>query len=79
MIEFCGECFAMVPVHIEIRDEEYNVRGVRKVTVEAEVAVCNKCGKDVGCEELDDATLRRAYAEAGWDPDAHQWLPGCEP
>jgi putative zinc finger/helix-turn-helix YgiT family protein len=61
-VEWCVECGAISARRIEKRTETYLVRN-EPITVEADVAVCSACGADVADPELDDVTLKRAYAE----------------
>ncbi|MBE0476747.1 MAG: DUF4065 domain-containing protein [Coriobacteriia bacterium] len=56
----CLECGAICQPRVEVRVEEYPVKG-EPVEVTARVAVCPECGEDMSVEELDDATLRTAF------------------
>lgn len=60
--EMCGHCSKRVTTRVERRGEVLPVRG-ENVEVEADVAVCVECGEDVFVEELDDRTLKAAFAE----------------
>jgi putative zinc finger/helix-turn-helix YgiT family protein len=60
MIVFCSACTKDVEVRIEERQEVLPVRG-EDVEVDASVAVCTECGEDVWVDELEDATLARAF------------------
>lgn len=59
---FCPQCMKETDVHIDTRRETLPVRG-EDIEVEARVAVCLTCGEDVWVDELEDETLRRAFAE----------------
>ncbi len=57
---FCPECMAMREYDVITRRETYPVRG-DDVAIDARVAVCRVCAKDVGVPELDDAALQAAF------------------
>lgn len=59
---YCPNCDAKRKLVVKSVKENYPVRG-EPVTVNAEVAFCEKCGHDVFDRELDSANLERAYAE----------------
>lgn len=59
---FCAQCMKETDVRIDNRCEVLPVRG-EDVEVEAPVAVCSVCGEDVWLDEMEDATLGRAFAE----------------
>jgi YgiT-type zinc finger domain-containing protein len=59
---FCPKCMKDVDVRIEDRRETLPVLG-EEIEVPAEVAVCTVCGNEVWSDELEDATLARAFAE----------------
>jgi putative zinc finger/helix-turn-helix YgiT family protein len=58
----CPQCEKRVATRVERRREVLPVRG-EDVEVEADVAVCLECGEDLFVEEMDDRTLRAAFAE----------------
>ena len=62
MRRFCEECEREVETHIEERKESYMVCG-EQIEVDADVLVCSECGEELFCEELDNATLVKAYNE----------------
>lgn len=57
---YCDDCKRMREYDVVARTETYEVKG-DPVTVEASVAVCHTCGLELGVEELDEATLQKAY------------------
>jgi len=59
---FCPRCMKDTDVRIEDRRETLPVRS-EDIEVEARVAVCVTCGEEVWVDELEDATLERAFAE----------------
>jgi YgiT-type zinc finger domain-containing protein len=59
---FCPVCLRNVEARVEDRRETLPVLG-EETEVPAQVAVCTGCGNDVWSDELDDATLDRAFAE----------------
>ena len=60
MIEYCETCKKEVKTKIISRQETFNVCG-ENITVEAQILVCDKCGEELFCEELDSTTLVNAY------------------
>lgn len=62
MKKYCEECGREVETKIITQNEVYDVCG-EKIEVEAQVLVCAECGEDFYSEELDNATLIRAYNE----------------
>lgn len=62
MKKYCEECRREVETKIITQNEVYDVCG-EKIEVEAQVLVCAECGEDFYSEELDNATLIRAYNE----------------
>lgn len=58
----CPQCTKAITARVETRREVLPVRG-EDVEVEAKVAVCPECGEDLFVEELDDLTLKTAFAE----------------
>ena len=62
MKKYCENCGKEVNTKLVLRKETYNVCG-EPIEVEAGVLVCSECGEDFYCEELDNATLIRAYNE----------------
>jgi putative zinc finger/helix-turn-helix YgiT family protein len=57
---YCGNCDSEEKVLVIERQETIEVRK-EPIEVYAQVAVCENCGEDVPCEQLDDATLEQAY------------------
>lgn len=57
----CSECLNMSEYDVVDRRETYEVRG-EEITVDARVAVCRRCGKDIGLATFDDTAFRAAYA-----------------
>ncbi|MGI6544367.1 MAG: type II TA system antitoxin MqsA family protein [Limnochordia bacterium] len=57
---YCGNCDSEEKVRVIERPETIEVRR-EPIDVRAQVAVCELCGEDVFCEQLDDATLEKAY------------------
>ena len=62
MKKYCEECGKEVSTVIVVKKEIYNVCG-EDVEIEAQVLVCKECGEEFFCEELDHATLSKAYNE----------------
>ena len=56
----CGNCLEMVDSHVVTKKEEHEVKGV-KITIDAEVRICNQCGEEMFDRELDGNTLDRVY------------------
>lgn len=61
MRDFCPNCGTTRDLRIAERRETYRVRN-EPIEVDARVAVCAVCGKDVFDPQLDETTLRAAYA-----------------
>lgn len=62
MKRYCDNCNNEEETKIVRKTETYNVCG-EDITVEADVLVCAECGEELFCEELDNATLVKAYNE----------------
>lgn len=62
MKKYCEECRKEVETKIIQKKECYDVCG-ESVEVNARILVCAECGEEFYCEELDNATLVRAYNE----------------
>ena len=62
MKKYCEECGKEVNTKIITKKEIYDVCG-ESIEVEAKVLTCAKCGEELFCEELDNATLVNAYNE----------------
>ena len=62
MKKYCEECGKEVETRIITKTETYTVCK-ENIEVDAEVLVCAECGEGFYCEELDNATLLRAYSE----------------
>lgn len=58
----CMACDSNVPPRVETRSETYEVRD-ENITIDAQVGVCPECGADLPIDDLDEATLSRAFAE----------------
>lgn len=58
---FCPTCLEMSGYTVESRREIFTVRG-ELIEVDTRVAVCDRCGGDIGLQELDDSTFRDAYS-----------------
>ncbi|MBF4509335.1 MAG: DUF4065 domain-containing protein [Aeromicrobium sp.] len=57
----CPECLRATDYDVVERQETHCVRG-EEIVVDAQVAVCRRCGQDIGLSELDDQTYGAAYA-----------------
>ena len=62
MRKYCEECGREVETKIITNKECYDVCG-EQIEVDAQVLVCAECEEELYCEELDNATLTRAYNE----------------
>ena len=62
MRKYCEECGREVETKIVTKTESYTVCG-ENIEVDAQVLVCVDCDEEFYCEELDSATLVRAYNE----------------
>ena len=62
MRKYCEECGREVETKIITKRESYDVCG-ESIEVDAQILVCAECGEEFYCEELDNATLIRAYNE----------------
>lgn len=62
MRKYCEECGREVETKVIIKRETYDVCG-ESIEVDAQVLVCAGCGEEFYCEELDNATLIKAYNE----------------
>ena len=62
MRKYCEECGREVETKVIIKRETYDVCG-ESIEVDAQVLVCAECGEEFYCEELDNATLIKAYNE----------------
>ncbi len=60
MRKYCEECGKEVETKIAVKRERYDVCG-EEIETDAQVLVCAECGEEFYCEELDEATLLRAY------------------
>ena len=60
MRKYCEECGREVETKIITKKECYDVCG-EQIEVDAQVLVCAECEEELYCEELDNATLTRAY------------------
>lgn len=62
MKKYCEECEKVVLTSIVEKTETYDVCG-ESIEVQAQVLICAECGEELFCEELDNATLVKAYNE----------------
>ena len=62
MRKYCEECGREVETKVITKRELYDVCG-ESIEVDAQILVCEECGEEFYCEELDNATLIRAYNE----------------
>ena len=62
MRKYCEECGKEVETKVITKRESYDVCG-ESIEVDAQILVCAECGEEFYCEELDNATLIRAYNE----------------
>lgn len=62
MKKYCEECGREVETKVITKKETYNVCS-ESIEVDAQILVCTECGEEFYCEELDNATLVRAYNE----------------
>lgn len=62
MRKYCNECEREVETTIITKKETYEVCG-EPIEVDAQILVCADCGEEFYSEELDNATLVRAYNE----------------
>ena len=62
MKKYCEECGKTVNTKIVSKKERYEVFG-ESIEVDADVLVCAECGEEFYSEELDNATLVKAYNE----------------
>ncbi len=60
MRKYCEACGKEVETKIIAKRERYDVCG-EEIETDAQVLVCAECGEEFYCEELDEATLLRAY------------------
>jgi len=59
--DFCPNCEEYTDVKLGVEKEIYNVRG-EPIEIEAEIAICPKCGSKIFDEERDSRNLERAYS-----------------
>ena len=59
--DFCPNCEEYTEATLGVEKEVYNVRG-EPIEIEAEVAVCQKCGEKIFDEERDSRNLEKAYS-----------------
>lgn len=62
MRKYCEQCGNEVDTKIVNKNEKYEVCG-EIFEVEAQVLLCDVCGEELFCEELDNATLVKVYNE----------------
>lgn len=58
---FCPNCEEYTEATLGVEKEVYNVRG-EPIEIEAEVVICQKCGKKIFDEERDSRNLEKAYS-----------------
>jgi len=58
---FCPNCEEYTKATLGVEKEVYNVRG-EPIEIEAEVAICQKCGSKIFDEERDSRNLEKAYS-----------------
>ena len=58
---FCPNCEEHTEATPGVEKEVYNVRG-EPIEIEAEVAICQKCGLKIFDEEKDSQNLEKAYS-----------------
>jgi len=58
---FCPNCEEYTEATLGVEKEVYNVRG-EPIEIEAEVAICQKCGSKIFDEEKDSQNLEKAYS-----------------
>jgi len=59
---FCPNCEEYTKATLGVEKEVYNVRG-EPIEIEAEVAICQKCGEKIFDEERDSRNLEKAYSQ----------------
>ncbi len=59
--DFCPNCEEYTEATLEVEKEVYNVRG-EPIEIEAEVAICQKCGEKIFDEKRDSRNLEKAYS-----------------
>ncbi len=62
MMKYCEACGRCADTRVTDKKEIYEVCGER-IEVDAQILVCAECGEEFFCEELDNATLVKAYNE----------------
>ncbi len=60
--DFCPNCEEYTEATLGVEKEVYNVRG-DPTGIEAEVAICQKCGEKIFDEEQDSRNLEKAYSQ----------------
>lgn len=60
--DFCPNCEEYTEATLGVEKEIYNVRG-EPIEIEAEVAICQKCGAKIFDEERDSRNLEKAYSQ----------------
>lgn len=68
---FCPNCEEHTEATLGVEKEVYNVRG-EPIEIEAEVAICQKCGEKIFDEERDSRNLEKAYSQYR---EKHNLLP----
>jgi putative zinc finger/helix-turn-helix YgiT family protein len=62
MRKYCEKCEREVDTKVITKKETYSVCG-EDIEIDAQILVCAECGEELYCEELDNATLVKAYNE----------------
>jgi putative zinc finger/helix-turn-helix YgiT family protein len=62
MRKYCEKCEREVDTKVITKKETYSVCG-ENIEIDAQILVCAECGEELYCEELDNATLVKAYNE----------------
>lgn len=71
---FCPNCEEYTEATLGVEKEVYNVRG-EPIELEAEIAICHKCGMKIFDEERDSRNLEKAYSHYR---EKHKLLPPDE-
>lgn len=61
MKSYCEKCDEVKKVMVRKKNEDFFVKG-DKINIDAEVAICDTCEKEIFCLELDGKNLKLAYA-----------------
>jgi len=72
---FCSNCEEYTVLTLTTEKEIYSVKG-KGVEIEAEIAICQRCGAKVFNEERDSRNLKRAYEKAKTSRNWHWQTTG---